>query len=169
MLREINEFQQICSAEEAELTELRNELSGIVGDNFVQSLSESGCARWESMLKITPKATDSVQDRRFRILAALNQDTPYTMRGLRQQLEILCGADGYSAELDANRYSLAIRLALTAKGQFDEVQNLLARILPANICAEITLKYNQHTTLGVYTHGQLAVRKHNDLRNEVLT
>lgn len=169
ILRDIYEFQGICSAEDIELDALRESLAETVGDNFVQSLSENGCTRWEKMLKLTSKATDSLEDRRFRIHAALNQDTPYTFRGLNQQLSALCGADGYSAELDAGSYSISVKVALTAKGQFEEVRKLLARVLPANILAKVTLKYNQHSTLGGFTHGQLSAYAHDNLRNEVLT
>ena len=168
MLRDIYEFQGICAAGDVELDALRESLAETVGDNFVKSLSENGCTRWEKMLKLTPKATDSLEDRRFRIHAVLNRDTPYTMRGLNQQLSALCGADGYSTELDADNYSLSVKVALTAKEQFEEVQNFLARVIPANILTKVTLKYNQHTTIGAFTHEQLAEFTHEQLRNEVL-
>lgn len=121
------------------------------------------------MLDIKPKATDSLADRRFRIFAAMNQDSPYTFRGLLKQLETLCGTDGYSAILDSDNYRLTVKLALTSKGQFDEADKLLQRIVPANIVKELLLKYNQHETLSALTHGQAAAFTHNDLRNEVLT
>ncbi len=168
ILQDIYEFKAICSAGDTEVDELKDELATAVNDNFVYTLSKKGCERWEKMLSLTPKATDTLSDRRFRILAQLNQDTPYTMRGLKQQLETLCGADGYSAELDPGNYTLAVKLALTAKGQFDEVEKLLSRVLPANIARVITLKYNQHETLSGFTHGMLAAYTQDELRNEVL-
>lgn len=169
VLRGLYEFRALCGAGDRELTMLRERLSGAVDDNFVHSLTESGCARWESMLGIKPKATDSLADRRFRILAAINQDSPYSFRGLLRQLETLCGAEGYSAELDSDNYRLTVKLALAAKGQFDEADKLLRRIVPANIVTELSLKYNQHGTLSALTHGQAAAYTHDDLRNEVLT
>ena len=168
MLRDIYEFQKICSAGDIELDSLRESLAETVGDNFVRSLSESGCTRWEKILKLTPKATDSMEDRRFRIHSALNRDIPYTMRGLDQQLFTLCGADGYSADLDADNYSITVKVALTAKEQFEDVRKLLAQVLPANILAKVTLKYNQHATLGAFKHEQLSKFSHDQLRNEVL-
>lgn len=169
ILRDIYEFKGICGAGDIELDKLKAALAETVGDNFVKSLSEGGCSRWERMLKLSPKATDTLENRRFRILAAINQDAPYTMRGLRNQLSVLCGEGGYSAELDAAHYRITIRLALSVKEQFSEVQNLLARILPANIAAAVTLKYNQHSALVRYTHGQLAELTHETIRSEVLT
>lgn len=169
VLQGLYEFRALCSAGDMELEILRERLVEAVDDNFVHTLTESGCARWESMLGIKPKATDSHADRRFRILAAINQDSPYTFCGLRRQLETLCGVEGYSAELDSNNYRLSVKLALTAKGQFDEADRLLRRIVPANIVTELSLKYNQHETLSALTHGQAAAYTHSDLRNEVLT
>lgn len=169
ILRDIYEFRGICSAGDNELEALKDALAEVVNDNFVRTLSENGCSRWERMLKLTPKATDTLDDRRFRILAAINQDTPYTMRGLHVLLSALCGADEYSAELDPGNYTISVKLALTAKEQFSEVQKLLAMVLPANIASLITLKYNRHMDFTGYTHGELAAFTHDRMRNEVLT
>lgn len=169
VLHDIREFRLICEAGDSELAELRISLSDIVQDNFIQTLTQRGCERWERMMRITPKATDDIEVRRFRILAQLNEQLPYTYRGLLRQLETLCGKDGYSAELNGNAYTLSVRVALTAKNQLDEVIKLLERIVPANLAVSVTLKYNQHKTLAAMTHGQLAEYTHDYLRNEVLT
>lgn len=112
MLCDIYEFKELCVAEEVELEALWAKLSEVVDDNFAVSLSEEGCARWERMLKLTLKATDTTEDRRFRILAAINREIPYTIRGLERQLSVLCGSGGYSAEFDAGNYTISIKLAL---------------------------------------------------------
>ena len=168
ILREIYEFRQIAAAQNSELDSAEKALSDIVADNFVETLTERGCERWEKMLKINRKATDDIEVRRFRILAKLNEQLPFTFRGLKNQLEILCGKDGYSAALDNENYSLTVWVALTAKNQFDEVGALLGRVVPANIVCAVKLKYNQHQTLAPFTHGDLAAFTHDAIRNEVI-
>lgn len=168
VLHDIREFCILCEVGDSELSVLHISLVDIVKDNFIQTLTERGCERWERMMRITPKASDDIEVRRFRILAQLNEQLPYTYRGLLRQLETLCGKDGYSAELNSNAYTLSVRVALTAKNQLDEVMKLLKRVVPANLAVSVTLKYNQHKTFAAMTHGQLAAYTHYSLRNEVL-
>ena len=59
-------------------------------------------------------------------------------------------------------------MELTARSNFEEVQKMLARIVPANLLTDVQLKYNQHRQLTAYTHDQLSVRTHGQLREEVL-
>lgn len=169
ILRDIREFRLICAAGDREISELRGELSDLIADNFIQTLTERGCARWERMMGISPKATDDLAVRRFRILAKLNEELPFTFRGLKQQLTALCGEDGFSAEVDYGSYALKVLVALTAKGQLDEVSALLGRVVPANIAVTVSLKYNQHISLSAKTHAELSAYSHSQLRNEVLT
>lgn len=168
ILRDVYEFQQLSAAENAELECSRQELENIISDNFIATLTERGCFRWEKMLGITPKSTDDIEVRRFRILSKLNEELPFTLKGLKRQLSILCGEDGFSVELDNDNYMLSVLVALTAKNQFEEVGKLLEREVPANIVISLGLKYNQHLMLSAYTHGDLAAFTHDRLRNEVV-
>lgn len=163
------EFQQLDTAENAEISAARGELADIVADNFIETLTERGCSRWEKMLSISPKTTDDVVIRRFRIMSKLNEELPFTFKGLKRQLAILCGQDGFTAELDNSKYTLSVLVALTAKNQFEEVGALLEREVPANIMISLALKYNQHLTLAPLTHKELAAFTHEQLRNEVLS
>ena len=169
VLCDVREFHLICAAGDEELSALRGELTDIIADNFIATLTERGCERWEHMMGISPKATDDLAVRRFRILSKFNEELPYTFRGLLRQLSVLCGEGGYSAEVDYGNYTLKVLVALTSSNQFDEVQRLLQRVVPANMMIALSLKYNKHRTLSAMTHKQLAAFTHNQLRNEVMT
>jgi hypothetical protein len=133
MLREIYEFQAICSAGDNELDKLKDELAAAVDDNFVYTLSESGCARWEKMLSLTPKATDTIADRRFRILTKLNHNLPYTMRCLEQLLEMYCGEDNFRVVTNFDVYALRIETHFTVYSLLCELRKTLNAMIPANI------------------------------------
>lgn len=163
------EFRQIADAEDVELRAAGGELEKIAADNFIESLTERGCSRWEKMLGVVPKSLDDMEVRRFRILSKLNEKLPFTFKGLKRQLAILCGENGFAAELDNKRYLLSVMVELTAKNQYDEVEKLLEREIPANIEISLSLKYNQHSAFSGHTHGGLAAHTHEYLRNEVIT
>lgn len=166
-LKEFREFREIAAAENPELLSIWGILEDLLNDQFVAISTENGVKRWETILKISPKGSDSLEVRKFRILARLNEKLPYTQKILEQQLATLCGESGYSVELKNNEYTLVVRVALTAKSKFEEVDNLLRRIVPANMIIDLSLLYNQYSKLAGYTHAELAQYAHEQLRSEV--
>lgn len=168
ILQVVQEFRQLAEIENPEIEKLWACLEEALNEQFVGSASTYGIKRWESMLNILPKATDTPNERRFRILTRLNEQLPYSFRMLARQLASLCGTEGYSLEAKTDKYTLVVRVALTAKANFDDVAGLLERTVPANIIIDLSLKYNQHKTLKKFTHQQLAAHTHDELRNEVI-
>ncbi len=158
----------MADAENPEVSQLWACLANALNDQFVRSATENGVERWESILSIVPKGTESPEERKFRILTRINEQLPYTWRMLCQQLETLCGEEGYSVELDKGTCTLTVEIALTAKSNFWDVDAMLRRVVPANLVIDLSLKYNQHATLAAFTHEQLSRYTHLDLREEVI-
>ena len=169
VMMELLEFQALASTENPEITSLWSAIDDIINDQFVNDATENGVKRWESMLEISPKGSDSLDVRKFRIISRLNEELPYSYRKLEQQLRTLCGDAGYSLLLQGNTYTLTVRVDLSAKGKYDEVDALLRRVVPANIVIDLSLLYNQHKALAHFTHGHLRGYTHKQLRNEVIT
>lgn len=168
VLRDIREFKALAECGNAEYNTLWGELNNIRNDLFVDSLTENGASRWETILKIVPKATDTIEVRRFRIKAKLNEQLPYSFNVVKSQLETLCGDDGYNFTVDYPNYLINVRVALTARGMYDEVENLLNRVRPANMVIDLSLLYNQWITLSTKRWSELSTKTWYQLRNEVV-
>lgn len=168
VLRDVREYNTIVTAEEPEMLRAWEALENILKDNFIDEATEEGVLRLEGILKIIPKAVDTLADRKFRIKAKVNEQLPYTFRDLEERLALLCGSEGYTCELINEDYTLKVRIKLTAKSQFGEVERLLNRIVPANMMVDFSLLYKQHLSLATFTHNQLSTYTHNQLRNEVI-
>lgn len=169
VLQKVREYQAITNAENPEFQQVFDTSEEVLGNSFVHDATEYGVGRWEKILGIVPKATESLDARKFRILTRLKEQLPYTMRTLKQQLEALCGKDGYSIELYNDAYTIEIKVNLIAKSKFDDVDALLQRVIPANMIINLKLIYNQHLTLKQFTHAHLHAYTHNQLRNEVIS
>ncbi|KMY49243.1 putative phage tail protein [Peribacillus loiseleuriae] len=167
VLQEIKEYQILTRAEKQDINELSAAIKQLKDDQFVSTSTLVGVQRREKLMRITPKGTDTLDERKFRILVRMNEQLPNTLRTLARQLINLCGEDGYSLVLDHNNYILKVRIALTAKSNFQAVENLLDRVVPANLIIDLSLKYNQYSALSKFTHGQLSNYTHEQLRNEV--
>lgn len=168
-LRNIREYKAILTdAVQPEMVEFFNAIENALNDQFIPDATENGVSRWEKMLKIVPKATDSLDDRKFTILTKMNEQIPYTMPSLKQRLDALCGKGGYSVELDANKFILKVRIALTAQNNYKDVCVMLEGIVPLNMVIDVGLMYNKNEVWGAYTYEQLSAYTHEQLRNEVV-
>ncbi|EOS27611.1 hypothetical protein C806_00058 [Lachnospiraceae bacterium 3-1] len=135
-------------------------------DLFTGTATRQGIARREKLYGIIPADTDTLEDRRFRVMAKENDRIPYTLRSMKKKLENLCGAEGYRLSITENK--VEIRVALIRKTMFQDVTNMAEHMVPLNMSLDCSLLYNQHTTLGKFTHRQLAMYTQNQIRNEVL-
>lgn len=169
ILKEYREFKQIMGTEQDEVSALWSASDNALNDQFIWDATENGVKRWEGILNLYPKASDTLGDRKFRILTKINQQSPFTLTNLKQQLTTLCGEDGYVVILLNNLYKLTVRLALTRIANYDDVKKLLEKVAPANMIVDLSLLYNQHSALATYTHAQLSSYTYDQIRNEVLT
>lgn len=155
-------------AEQPEIIKLCQSLDDGFKDQFIMDATENGVERWEKILKIIPKATFTLDERKFTILARINEKLPFTIRTLQDSLKTLCGEGGYNVQFISDDYSLIVKLALTAKNNFVDVVHLLDRVVPVNMVTDVQIMYNSNEKLSKFTHEQLKRYTHYDLRNEVL-
>lgn len=167
-LRGYLEYQVISESEQYEVERLWNALDVALKDQFIAEAGEYGVSRWEKILGILPKGSETLVQRRFRILTRLSEQLPYTVRMLENQLEALCGEGRYTIWLEHKSYKLIVRVSLMARNNLTDVDDLLKRIVPANLIIDLSLEYNKHKMLEKYTHRQLSHNTHNRLRNEVV-
>ena len=168
-MQDYMEMNAIMQTEQPEIDALWSSVENAFADQYIVDATEYGVMRWESMLNISPKATETLDERKFRILARLNQELPYTLIRLREMLTTLCGADGFSIDLQANQYHIEIRLGVGNHNKYQEVVSLLNKMLPANLTQYIRLMYNTHNVIAQYTHQYLSAFTHEQVRNEVLS
>ena len=165
-MQDIREIQTILQVEQSEIASLWEATQQALDDQFVHVSTENGVGRWERILNIEPKATETLYSRKFSILTRLNEKLPYTITTLVQQLESLCGKNEYF--LGIHLYTVTVKVGLTARSNFDAVKQLLSRVVPANMIVYLTLKYNTNEKLKPYTHMALSSATYYDWRNEEL-
>jgi len=162
VLQNIKEIQVLMSANDSENLSLNVAVENLYKDQFITT-TESALQRYESMLGITPKGTDTPEDRRFRILAV------YNMIILKENLTTFCGQDGYKLEMDYEQNILKVKIALTAKSMYETVKSYLEGVVPMHLYIDLTLLYNQYKIFHQYTYNWLNQYTYNQLREEVIT
>lgn len=166
-MQEFFQMQQIMTAEQGEFDALWAAFEDTMSDQFILYAAENGVKRWEIITGITPKDTDTLDERKFRVLAKLNQELPYTMIKLKESLTTICGTGNFLIEPDFSEYHVTIKLALSNTNNYQEVVDLLIKMLPANLTQHVQIMYNNQMLLSQFTHGEMQRYKHYQLRNEV--
>ena len=149
------EMNAIMETEQVETDRLWKAVNDALSDQFILEATENGVKRWESMLGISPKDTDSLDERKFRILTKVNQELPYTIRKLERALTNLCGNDMFSIEVSAAEYSVELKLGLGNKNNYQEVLDVLRKMIPANMTQLVQILYNPNSVLSQFTHDNM--------------
>lgn len=167
-VRDIRELRAITDAEEMELTAYFGHIEQALRNIFIADADEDGIARFETMLGISPRATDTLEERRFRIQAKFGKQPPYTIRRLRSMLATLCGEGNFSAEIENGSYVLTVKLGVAAARNFEDVETMLGQVVPQNISFTLAQLYNTHEDIKAkaYTHGGLHELTHSHIRTE---
>lgn len=167
-VKNMKKFIKISESENPEFNTLWFETENLLSNQFINTLTEYGIQRWEAILKIVSKENDTLENRRIKILLNLFEKLPYTITVLKEMLEDICGKDGYTINIIHNKYLLIVKICLEKKYYFNEVNDLLKRIIPANMILDFDLIYNTHETMSLYTHKHLNHFKHKEMKAEVL-
>ncbi|EOS27670.1 hypothetical protein C806_00117 [Lachnospiraceae bacterium 3-1] len=162
------ELEKIMAVQQVEIQALEDITEVFKNNQFILSADEQGIKKYEIMLGVTALDDDTLENRKFRVLSRWNNTIPYTVFTLKEKLENLCGKDGYILEALNEEYRVFVRVALTSKKNYRMVEEMLNEVIPANMIVDLSLLYNQHSTLGKFTNRQLAMYTQNQIRNEVL-
>ena len=166
-VQEFQEIKKIMEVEQPEIDNLWESCGNALNDQFVLYATENGVRRWEKIMGIAPKDTDTIDERKFRILSKMNQELPYTLYKLKEALTTLCGANNFSINLQPEIYHIEVKLALSNANNYQDIVNLLKKMIPANLTQHVQIMYNGYKNFNGYTHSELRVKTHDELRSEV--
>ncbi len=130
---EYKEIQQIMKTENPEFNLLETEAETIQNNQYIITCDENGIGRFERLLNIVPLPDDTLNSRISRCLMRWNETVPYTLKALKNRLDLMCGEGNYQLIPHFNDYSLELIVSLSLSGQAEELDNMLSYILPANI------------------------------------
>lgn len=166
-MREYREIKLICQEEQKQMEKVWSELENIWENQFVLSADEGVVKRWESMLGIHVGDTWTLDDRKNKILSIIAERRPYTDETLDIMLKSIFGEGNYEVEYKGP-LNMLISVSFDSKNEIKNVEEMLDKILPANLMWEVDIFHNKHSLLGKYTHGQLEVYTHEQIRDNYM-
>ena len=137
IIRDVREYQVLCNTESPQVNKMWRALEVVFDNGFLESLTDYGCSRWETILGLTADKSDTLEVRRKNIWIRLNENLPYTWKRLVMLMDSICGEKGYTMMLEHNAYFLDVSIQLTEQNLnshiVKQVLEMFERVLPANI------------------------------------
>ncbi len=160
------EFKELFKILQPKIDSLFIETDKILTDMFVLGCSEYATKRYEKIVGIMPKLTDSLEKRQLDILAIYNEVPPFTYERLYEMLESLLGKDGFKMSLDIPNYYLKIVLKRDKLQFIKQVNDMLERIVPVNIILDYSIDWNTWSDLKPFTWGTLLSATWKEVRED---
>ena len=169
-LQKYRELIEITLAENPEIEYVRSGIDLILSNQFIASLTEYGCEKWETAMNIEPYPEDTVKIRRFRIVSRLLSGIPYTERTLRSFLDDTCGSQYYTLNMYYNDYGIQIWIEVESRNEQQIVINRVKQMIPANLVLDVQINFRTHGWLNEnkLTHGAMRAYTHKGVRTIVL-
>lgn len=136
-----DEFKQLSLLENEEFKIVWQANCKWFYNTFVYKVDLQGIKRWEDMLNLTPKSTETLEDRRINILVKLNSMLPYTIKRLQQILDIRYGENNVIATT-TKKYELLIDFNYKTELNIGSMRAILRCIIPANLMFKINISWS---------------------------
>lgn len=131
--RDNSDIQNVMDTETIEFQELWDALCDCFNNIFVKYMTEYGLTKWESIYQLHVRATDTIEDRRRRVLAAFMGTRPYTLKKFREILDTVYGKGAVIPVIDGDKYLCTFHLEGVKTSQLDELTDFIEEILPKNL------------------------------------
>ena len=169
-MREFEEIQQICGAEQTIKEKMWNDLYKTFAERHVSTQTEKTAALWEKTLDFIPKLTESIEVRNARITSKIQSKLPYTYRTLYRTLYRLLGDEKlFLIDVDIDNFCVTIKIRSTSKDLVDSIFETVDDIIPAHMIVRVVFMSNTHGYLMQFPHCVLAHFTHNELQKLILT
>lgn len=133
-MQQFIEMQQIMKSANISTDEIDKNIEGTWNNAFILDADEIGISKYEEFLSIIPSPSDTLEDRKQKVLTAWNNDNKFTLKNLKKRLEQRCGKDNYKICDDTDLINYFIHIAIKSNNiSIPILKNYLEIWLPANL------------------------------------
>jgi hypothetical protein len=161
------EFEVLQTIQDKWTQKIVDAVESLEDNIFILTSDVDGVKRREGILDITPLDTDTLDERRYRILLQWYDTFPYTEYDLRDRLSRLCPNGDYILNIDLDLQKIEVRLGLSNKKNYAEMLALINELVPLQIIISATIKYNTWSKYASTKWSALASKTWNEIREEI--
>lgn len=166
VIKNIKDMQQIAKSEDIEFAKLNTSIKEVLSNMFVSRADENGVKRFEKLLKITPKAMQSLNDRKMYIIAIMNQRK-------MSLSELTVMLSNYCEDIKLIHNMLDMEMTVETGENtvgINTINKILEEILPVNIYYHFLTKIERNATNKIVIEPQIGAKiKINPLLKKEIT
>lgn len=127
--------------------------------------TEKGIERKEKMFGITPSVTDTIEERRFRILVRERRIRVLNFFNLQKFVWDVAG-ERATTQRDEKRRELTVKVPLSSKKAYTTVKRFCEKYVPVTMNCTVTQMYNRWSDFSGKTYEELSGKTYEELREE---
>lgn len=160
----IPDLDQFNDAVDDQIEKIDTEVTRLDEDNFFDNTSEGRIERWEKILKLTPRADDTLDDRRFAVHSRVIDKLPYTLPVVERELNALAPGSTITRERDEYGMTVTVELPLSSASKISDVNSMLDKKLPLDVVYTIITLFNTWSKYINDTWGDVSTMTWNEMK-----
>lgn len=142
----------LAEAKNPEFDLINQSLKELAINVLPQTANLDGIKRYEKWLGIKPNRGLSLEERRFQVIAKLNETLPFTDIRLNKMLAAIVGWDNFEFKLEDAH--VTVKLTLESAFQYDVIYQMLEEIIPLNLDFTLIERNVDYTKIDLVTTGE---------------
>jgi len=161
----IPDLDQFYESVDNQIAKVNTEIERLDEDNYFDETSESRIKRWEKILGLTPKDTDTLDERRFAVHSRVIDKLPYTYRVIEKELKALASEAIFTCGWGVNGAVATVQIGLTSQSKLADIDALLDKKLPADVVYSIVVLYRKWQDFSAIRWGELQSNTWDQMRS----
>lgn len=137
----IREFQAIIDSESPELSNIHDEMSGVLDNSYLLTMDEERLTQWEKMLNIPIVDDSTLQDRRDVIVARLRGQGKLNSALINTIVNTFTGGSANSWVEDSTLYVEVTPSPDNKQYKFENIEHELQNKVPSHLGLEVIRNY----------------------------
>ena len=163
----IRDIREIYELNEKQEDAFDKAIEAIENDMNISTMSKQMAQRYEMYLDIAAQDNDTLEEKRFRIAAKINERAPYTLEVFKKRLETVAGKGNINVFVEGNH--VTVRLSLERKKMYDCIVELVEDIVPLDQIVTVDVLYNRWSDFKEFKYSQLSKFTWQQLMEEDVT
>ena len=129
----LKEIRHLMDAEQGVVEQLWKDTENTIKEAFLELHSGYGASRWEKLLELQPKRTDSLEIRNCHIKEKLNERLPFTIRMLHERIQSMLEGEEYQVICNPDIYWLKVAVSGRTLKEAQVIRAMLEEMIPLNL------------------------------------
>lgn len=132
--KEVAEYKELMRVESGQADLMLSSLKRVRDNFYFMHMDASAISEWENVLNIIPDLSiETIEFRRTRLLNRLSTKPPFSVRLLREKLDMFIGSGGYTLVVDGKNFTIYVEASSSDYSYAIEVSYTINSIKPAHI------------------------------------